>query len=97
MTSSTPRPEALPRWAPLVLAALAAVAHLVIGFFYLASGLMAPLWAIVVLLVCWLALAFWLARLALASSWWTPAPPVVAVVLWFGALTAGERLLGWTP
>jgi hypothetical protein len=82
---------------PLVLAVLAALAHLVVGFFYLASGLVAPLWAIIVLLVWWVLLAVWLVRLALRGSWWTPAVPVLAIVTWFAVLTLGEQLLGWTP
>lgn len=81
---------------PLVLAVLAALAHLVVGFFYLVSGLVAPLWAIVALLVWWVVLAWWLVRLALRRSWWTPAVPVVAFGTWVAVLTLGERLLGWT-
>ena len=79
----------------LILATLAAIAHIVVGFFYFASGLMAPLWAIVLLLVWWVVLAAWLARAAWRGSWWTPLAPLVAVVTWFAVMTAGEQLLGW--
>jgi hypothetical protein len=79
-----------------LLAALSGAAHLVVGVFYLSSGLVAPLWAVVVLGVWWVLLAVQLSRLALRGSWWTPAVPVVAFATWYVVLTAGERLLGWT-
>jgi hypothetical protein len=79
-----------------VLAALSGVAHLVVGVFYLSSGLVAPLWAVVVLALWWVLLAVHLSRLALRGSWWTPAVPVVAFATWYVVLTAGERLLDWT-
>lgn len=89
--ADTPRPVG-----PVVLAVLAAAAHLLAGAFYLASGLVAPMWAIVLLLLWWLVLAGWLVQLARRRSWWTPAPPAIAVITWFAAITAGEQLLGWT-
>jgi len=79
-----------------VVAGLSAVAHLVVGVLYLSSGLVAPLWAIAVLLVWWVLLAVQLSRLALRGSWWTPAVPVVAYATWWLALTLGERFLDWT-
>jgi len=75
---------------------VSAAAHLLVGVLYLAAGLVAPLWAVVVLDVVWLLLAVVLTRLALRGSWWTPAVPVVAFASWYGVLTAGEQLLGWT-
>jgi hypothetical protein len=81
----------------VVLAGLAGAVHLVVGFFYLVSGLVAPGYAVIGLLVWWFVLAYVLVRLAIARSWWTPAIPVVAIVTWFAVLTAGERMLGWTP
>jgi hypothetical protein len=78
------------------VAGLSAAAHLAVGVFYASSGLVAPLWAVVVLAVWWLALAAVLSRLALRGSWWTPVVPIVAFATWFAVLTAGERLLGWT-
>ncbi|MGY1810740.1 hypothetical protein ACI8AF_25520 [Blastococcus sp. SYSU D00669] len=88
MTAPTP--------ATWVVAGLSAVAHLVVGVFYLSSGLVAPLWAVVVLAVWWLLLAVQLSRLALRGSWWTPAVPVVAFATWYVVLTVGEQALGWT-
>jgi hypothetical protein len=79
-----------------VVAGLSGGAHLVVGVFYLSSGLVAPAWAIAVLLVWWVLLAVQLSRLALRGSWWTPAVPVVAFATWWLALTLGERFLHWT-
>jgi hypothetical protein len=65
-------------------------------FLYAASGLVAPAWAVVLLLLVWAVL------LVLACAWWTPHPgrlPFVAafaVVLWFAAVTAGGAWLDWT-
>jgi hypothetical protein len=65
--------------------------------FYAASGLLAPGWAVALLLVVWLALlavAIWLLRSR--RPLFVPLVPLAAVLIWFGALTAGENLLGWT-
>jgi hypothetical protein len=65
-------------------------------FLYAASGLVAPGWAVAVLLLVWLVL------LVVAARWWTSHPrrvPLVALfamVFWFGAVTAGGAWLGWT-
>jgi hypothetical protein len=81
---------------PLVVAVLAAVAHLVVGYFYLASGLVVPGYALLPLWLWWALLAWVLFRLARQDSWWTPLVPVVAFGTWLLILTAGEQLLGWT-
>ena len=65
-------------------------------FLYAASGLLAPWWAVVLLLVVW-ALA-----LLVALAWWSRHPtrlpwlPVALAVLWFVVLNAGGAWLGWT-
>jgi hypothetical protein len=65
-------------------------------FLYAASGLVAPLWALTVLMFVWLVL------FVTACRWWTPHPKrlpilsVVAVVFWFLAVWAGGAWLGWT-
>ena len=65
-------------------------------FLYAASGLLAPGWAVAVLLLVWAALFF------VGTRWWTPHPkrtlllPVIAIVIWFGALFAGGAFLDWT-
>ncbi|GAB2697302.1 hypothetical protein [Thalassiella azotivora] len=81
----------------VLLAVASAAVHLVAGFFYLTSGLLAPLWAVAGLLVVWAALGAWLVVLARRRSWWTPVVPLVAVVTWFAVLSVGEQALGWTP
>jgi small-conductance mechanosensitive channel len=81
----------------LVVAVLAAVAQLVIGYFYLASGLMAPGWAVAGLLVAWLLLTALAVRLAIHRSWWMAAVPVATAALWFAVMSAGDAWLGWTP
>jgi hypothetical protein len=82
---------------PIVVAALAGALHLVVGYFYLASGLLAPLYGLIPLWIWWVFLAWVLVRLARRGSWWTPAVPVVAAVTWWVVLSLGETLLGWTP
>ena len=65
-------------------------------FLYGASGLLAPAWAVVVLLLVWLLL------FVLCCRWWTPHPgrlpwvAVFAMLFWFAALNAGGAWLGWT-
>ena len=79
-----------------IAAGVAMVAMLVIAPFFLAAGLMAPLWAIVGLVVIWLVLfvlgCVWFRRRPL----WTLPLPVLAALIWFGTMSAGEAWLGWT-
>jgi hypothetical protein len=81
---------------PFVLAVLAALAHLVVGFFYLAGGLVIPGYVLIPLWILWLVLAALLVRLAMRDSWWTPAVPVGAMALFLVVITVGENALGWT-
>ena len=77
-------------------AGLAMVAMAVIGVFYVSAGLVAPLWAVIGLVTIWVVLV------VVGVLWFRRRPflvlllPVIAVLVWFGALTLGERLLGWT-
>ena len=77
-------------------AGLAMAALLVIGIFYVSAGLVAPLWAVIGLVIIWVSLV------VVGLRWFRRHPlrvlvlPVVAVVVWFGVITLGERLLGWT-
>lgn len=80
---------------PLVVAGLAGIAHLVVGYFYLAGGLVVPGYALIPLWLFWLALAVWLVRLAVRGSWWTPVVPVVAAAVFVLVLVVGEQVLGW--
>ncbi|GEO97373.1 hypothetical protein [Kocuria turfanensis] len=76
---------------------VAAVTHLVAGYFYLASGLMAPLWAVVLLLVWWVVLTAVGVRLVQRRSYLVLLVPVVAAVTWFALMWFGGQVLGWTP
>ena len=84
------------RTASYVVAGVAMLALVALAPFYFAAGLMAPLWAVIVLAAVWVALfvlgCLWFRRRPL----WTLPLPVVAVLIWWGGLTAGEAWLGWT-
>ena len=82
---------------PVVAAVVAAAAHLVAGFYYLASGLLAPLWAVLLLLVVWAVLAWVGARLVKRRSYLVLLVPVVAAAVWLGVMSLGGAVLGWTP
>jgi hypothetical protein len=77
-------------------AGLAMVAMAVIGVFYVSAGLVAPLWAVILLLIIWVVLV------VIGVVWFRRRPflvlllPVIAVLVWFGVITLGEQLLGWT-
>ena len=65
--------------------------HLGVGVLYLAAGLVAPLWAVLLLWAGWLVLAYLLVRL-----WARRAPlallvPLAAIGLILGVVTAGEQ------
>jgi hypothetical protein len=65
-------------------------------FPYAFSGLLAPVWAVVVLLLLWAVL------FGLGCKWFMHKPyhvlalPLVAAVIWFGGINLGGWLLGWT-
>lgn len=80
---------------PIVLAVLAGIGHLVVGYFYLAGGLVIPGPVLVVLWLFWLVLAAVLVRLSLNGSWWTPVVPLVAAAVLVLSLVVGGNLLGW--
>jgi hypothetical protein len=80
---------------PLLVAGLAGLAHLVVGYFYLAGGLVIPGYVLIPLWVLWLVLAVVLVRLALRRSWWTPAVPVTAAAVLVLVLVLGEQVFGW--
>ena len=70
--------------------------HLAVLIWYLASGLVAPLWAVIGLLVIWVALLVVGLRLWRSRPAWMLAVPVVAVAIWFAVISAGEKFLNWT-
>lgn len=73
----------------------AVVLHLVIGFPYLFSGLLAPLWAVGILVAIWLALAVLLVRTRSNGprDLWAP---VLGAAVWLAVMGAGDNLLGWS-
>jgi RsiW-degrading membrane proteinase PrsW (M82 family) len=79
-----------------VLGALALVAMLVLAPFFIASGLMAPGWAVAVFIAIWVVLfglgCVWIRRRPL---WVIPLPFVAAAIL-LGGMSAGGEWLGWT-
>lgn len=86
----------MPDWVPTAAAVAALLAHLMVGYFYAISGLVAPTWAVVMLLVWWFVLlvagiVMWRRR-----SLWVLAVPGIALVTWIVVLTAGDAWLGWT-
>lgn len=80
---------------PLLVAVLAGLAHLFVGFFYLTGGLVIPGPVLIPLWLLWLALAFWLVQLAVRRSWWTPVVPLTAAAFLVVLLVVGDQLLGW--
>ena len=98
MDSPVPRPRSVRRSLTTrhALAGVALLVLLALAPFFLSAGLLAPGWAVVVLVGAWLALlvlgVVWFRR----RPWWVLPLPVVAVLVWVGALSAGEAFLGWT-
>ncbi len=93
---STPRPIKTSHPAGFVVAVVAGTAaHLGVGFFYLLTGLVAPTWAVVVLILWWAVLTAVGARLIRHHSPLGLLVPLVAAASWFAAITLGSRYLGW--
>ncbi|MEN3540858.1 hypothetical protein AAH991_37495 [Microbispora sp. ZYX-F-249] len=63
---------------------------------YLASGLVAPLWAIIVLLVVWAGLVGVAVLAVRRRRAWGLAVPLLGVGVWLAGVSAGEAFLGWT-
>ena len=74
---------------------VAAILHAAVGFMYLASGLMAPLYGIAILWAIWIACA-------VVLVWHRKRGPILLVVpvaaglLWFGIMSFGDAVLDWT-
>jgi hypothetical protein len=79
-----------------VFAALALAVMVAIAPFFIASGLMAPGWAVGIFIAIWLALfvlgCLWIRRKPL----WVIPLPFVAAAIWLGGMSAGGAWLGWT-
>jgi hypothetical protein len=84
-------------WWQWVLGWLGLAALLVTLIFYASSGLLAPAWAVAMLLAIWLVLLVLAIQLLRARRPLLVLPiPVAAWLIWFGVLSAGENWLGWT-
>jgi hypothetical protein len=88
-----PRGRAL-RGAAVVVAAVGQ--FIVLAPFTVASGLLAPLWAIVALYAIWAAAVAGLVLLARTRPFATLLVPIANIAVWWLVMTTGERILGWT-
>lgn len=67
-------------------------------YWFAASGLLAPLWAVIGLLLLWAAtVAFGLMVIRRRRGWWVLALAPALMIIWFLVMSAGEAFLGWTP
>jgi hypothetical protein len=84
-------------WWQWALGWLGLAALLVTLIFYASSGLLAPAWAVAMLLAIWLVLLVVAIQLLRARRPLLVLPiPVAAWLIWFGVLSVGENWLGWT-
>lgn len=87
-------PKTVASW---ILGGLALTALVAMAPFFLASGLVAPIWASLLLIVLWLALiGTGIVLLSRRRPLWVLPLPLLAALIWLGAMTLGERLLGWS-
>jgi hypothetical protein len=76
---------------------LAVTAMLVLAPFFFASGLLAPLWGVVVVVAMWAALfALAIVLLVKRRPLWVLPVPLLAVGFWWLFLSLGGKFLGWT-
>ncbi|WP_446220875.1 hypothetical protein [Micromonospora sp. IBHARD004] len=75
---------------------LGLVAHLALGTWYAASGLVAPAWAVAGLVLVWLVLLAVAIRLLRRRPALVPLVPLSAVLIWLAVVSAGDAWLGWT-
>jgi hypothetical protein len=73
------------------------VLHGGVAFIYLVSGLVAPLWGVVLLLVLWVGMSVYLVRaLRRGNAWQALAVPAAGAVLWFAVVQGLGTLFDWT-
>jgi hypothetical protein len=97
MATTAGEAQARPSTISYVLGGLALAGLLAMSIWFFATGLMAPLWAVIGFIAVWAALVVlgvvWIRR----HPWRVLVLPVIAAVILFGGLRAGAALLGWTP
>jgi hypothetical protein len=79
-----------------VLVALGLLGYVATGFVYVAAGLVVPGPWLVVLIVIWLVGLWFVAVHTARRSWWVVASGPLALAFWWGYVTLGELLFGWT-
>lgn len=89
MSSEVPTLQRVGRWVGILL-------MLVVGWLYLVSGLVAPLWAVVSLLAVWAAVFSVAMRAWNSKPWLILAAPFLLFLFWAVAIWAGGQFLGWT-
>ena len=71
--------------------------HAGVGFIYLVSGLLPPLWGVAILIVLWLGMSVFLVRaLRRGNVLHALAMPVAGGVLWFAVVQGLGTLFDWT-
>ena len=97
MATITGEPQARPSIIGYVLGGLALAGLLAMSIWFFATGLLAPLWAVIGFISVWVVLVvlgcLWIRR----HPWRVVLLPVIAAVILFGGMRAGTTLLGWTP
>lgn len=66
------------------------------GLPYVTAGLVAPGWAVLVLLAIWMVLLVVLIRSWRERPWMVFTLPFIAAVIWVAVIQAGDTFLGWT-
>lgn len=80
----------------LIALFFAVAMHLIVGWFHLASGLVAPPWASLLLIAEWIVLAVLLWRWRRGNPLALLAIPFISAAIWFLVISAGGAFLGWT-
>jgi hypothetical protein len=76
---------------------LALVLHVLVGYPYLVSGLVAPAYGVAVLIAIWTGLLVLLLRLRSGRPLLALLVPPAALAVWYAVLALGGSLLGWSP
>jgi hypothetical protein len=84
-----------PLWARII-GGLGLAVHVVMLYWYAASGLVVPAWALLALLVVWIVLLVVAIRLLRTRPALVPVAPVAAALIWLGVVSAGGAWFGWT-